>query len=120
MSLEVYQPKGGAGYCQLRVSRRAQLNLAISPSLERTSAPAYTAGPFQQYKVSAVGQMSLPVTARKRWGLTGGGVVEIADLEFGLLVLPERARRSLLGRILTRETLQAHIQSVKDDPDLGS
>jgi hypothetical protein len=102
------------------VSRRAHVDLSISPTLERSSDADLRGGPFQDFKVSAAGQMSLPVAARRRWEMMTGGIVEIADLGFGLLVLPTAARAALLNKVLSREALQTHIESLIDDPDLGS
>ena len=41
-----------------------------------------------RFRVSDRGQMALPAEARRRWELTGGGVVEIADLGEALLIVP--------------------------------
>ncbi len=38
--------------------------------------------------MSERGQMALPAEARRRWHLTDGGAVEIADLGDALLVVP--------------------------------
>lgn len=40
------------------------------------------------FRVSDRGQMALPAEARRRWGLTEGGSVEIADLGDALLIVP--------------------------------
>jgi AbrB family looped-hinge helix DNA binding protein len=40
------------------------------------------------YRVSERGQMALPAEARRRWDLTEGGAVEIADLGDALVVVP--------------------------------
>jgi bifunctional DNA-binding transcriptional regulator/antitoxin component of YhaV-PrlF toxin-antitoxin module len=40
------------------------------------------------YRVSTRGQMALPAEARRRWELTDGGAVDIADLGTALLVVP--------------------------------
>ncbi len=40
------------------------------------------------YRVSERGQMTLPAEARRRWNLTEGGAVEIADLGTALVVVP--------------------------------
>jgi bifunctional DNA-binding transcriptional regulator/antitoxin component of YhaV-PrlF toxin-antitoxin module len=40
------------------------------------------------YRVSDRGQMALPVEARRRWQLTEGGAVEIADLGEALVIVP--------------------------------
>ena len=40
------------------------------------------------YRVSERGQMALPAEARRRWDLTDGGAVEIADLGEALIIMP--------------------------------
>jgi AbrB family looped-hinge helix DNA binding protein len=40
------------------------------------------------YRVSDRGQMALPAETRRRWGLTDGGAVEIADLGNALVIVP--------------------------------
>jgi AbrB family looped-hinge helix DNA binding protein len=40
------------------------------------------------YRVSDRGQMALPAEARRRWGLTDGGAVEVADLGDALVIVP--------------------------------
>ena len=40
------------------------------------------------YRVSDRGQMALPAEARRRWDLTDGGAVEIADLGTALVIVP--------------------------------
>ena len=40
------------------------------------------------YRVSERGQMALPADARRRWHMTGGGNVEIADLGEALVIVP--------------------------------
>jgi hypothetical protein len=37
------------------------------------------------YRVSERGQMALPAEARRRWNLTDGGAVEVADLGHALV-----------------------------------
>jgi AbrB family looped-hinge helix DNA binding protein len=41
-----------------------------------------------EFKVSDRGQMALPAEARRRWNLSGGGTVEVADLGNALLIVP--------------------------------
>lgn len=41
-----------------------------------------------EFRVSERGQMALPAEARRRWNLTDGGAVEIADLGDALLIVP--------------------------------
>jgi AbrB family looped-hinge helix DNA binding protein len=40
------------------------------------------------YRVSERGQMALPAEVRRRWNLTEGGAVQIADLGDALVVVP--------------------------------
>lgn len=40
------------------------------------------------YRVSDRGQMALPAEARRRWHLTAGGAVEVADLGDALVIVP--------------------------------
>ena len=40
------------------------------------------------YRVSDRGQMALPAETRRRWDLTDGGAVEIADLGNALVIVP--------------------------------
>lgn len=42
----------------------------------------------QSYRVSERGQMALPAEARRRWNLSEGGSVEIADLGGSLVIVP--------------------------------
>jgi AbrB family looped-hinge helix DNA binding protein len=55
------------------------------------------------FRVSDRGQMSLPVEARRRWGLSEGGSVEVADLGEALLIVPA-------GRDGLRSLLRAAIE----------
>ncbi len=41
-----------------------------------------------KYRVSERGQMALPAEARRRWNLTDGGDVEVADLGSALVIVP--------------------------------
>lgn len=41
-----------------------------------------------EFRVSDRGQMALPAEARRRWNLSEGGSVEIADLGDALLIVP--------------------------------
>ena len=41
-----------------------------------------------EFRVSERGQMALPAEARRRWNLTEGGSVEVADLGDALLIVP--------------------------------
>lgn len=53
-------------------------------------------------RVSARGQMSLPASARRRWGLDDGGEVGYLDLGDAVLIVPggvTRLRRALLDAV---------------------
>lgn len=71
------------------------------------------------FKVSSSGQMSLPAAARHRWHLDHGGRVDVLDLGFGVLTLPEGDAARLLDEILPAEDHYAAVAS-EDDPDLTS
>jgi bifunctional DNA-binding transcriptional regulator/antitoxin component of YhaV-PrlF toxin-antitoxin module len=73
----------------------------------------------EQFKVSTSGQLSLPAAVRHRWHLEDGGRVDVLDLGFGVLTLPEGHAAQLLGRILPAD---AHYEAVasEQDPDLVS
>jgi bifunctional DNA-binding transcriptional regulator/antitoxin component of YhaV-PrlF toxin-antitoxin module len=73
----------------------------------------------EQFKVSTSGQLSLPAAVRHRWHLEDGGRVDVLDLGFGVLTLPEGHAAQLLDRILPAD---AHYEAVasEQDPDLVS
>jgi bifunctional DNA-binding transcriptional regulator/antitoxin component of YhaV-PrlF toxin-antitoxin module len=73
----------------------------------------------EQFKVSTSGQLSLPAAVRHRWHLEDGGRVDVLDLGFGVLTLPEGHAARLLDRILPAD---AHYEAVasEQDPDLVS
>lgn len=54
------------------------------------------------FRVSDRGQMALPADARRRWELTDGGAVEVADLGDALLIVPagRGGLRLMLGQAL--------------------
>jgi bifunctional DNA-binding transcriptional regulator/antitoxin component of YhaV-PrlF toxin-antitoxin module len=56
-----------------------------------------------EFRVSDRGQMALPADARRRWHMSDGGSVEIADLGDALLIVPA-------GRGGLRAMLQAAIE----------
>jgi AbrB family looped-hinge helix DNA binding protein len=75
------------------------------------------------YRVSDRGQMALPAEARRRWNLTEGGAVEVADLGDALVIVPA-GRGGLRG--LVRAAIedaggyQKLASAVADDePDLA-
>lgn len=73
----------------------------------------------QRYNVSTSGQMSLPAKARRRWGLERGGPVEVLDLGFGILTVPEGGAAELLDRLLPADEHLAFVHGI-DDPDLAT
>jgi AbrB family looped-hinge helix DNA binding protein len=75
------------------------------------------------FRVSERGQMALPAEARRRWNLTEGGAVEVADLGDALVIVP--AGRGGL-RAMLREALDAAggavpagAEIVAEEPDLA-
>ncbi len=73
----------------------------------------------QRFKVSMSGQMSLPAPVRRRWNLGGGGGVEVIDLGFGLLTVPEGCASALLNAVLPAEVHYANVAG-DDDRDLAT
>ncbi len=62
---------------------------------------------FRQYKVSTSGQMTLPATARQRWGLRSGGRVAVADLGYAILIVPDGGWRRISDRWLQKDRVKA-------------
>ena len=58
---------------------------------------------FRRYKVSSVGQITLPAAARQYWGIEHGGTVEVANLGFAVIVVPVKGAATLLDRWLSPE-----------------
>ena len=77
-------------------------------------------GEVRQYLVSSSGQMSLPAAARHRWDLDGGGPVDVVDLGFAILTLPQGEGRRLLSDLLSRDEHAAFVRSLDDDPELAT
>jgi AbrB family looped-hinge helix DNA binding protein len=75
------------------------------------------------FRVSERGQMALPAEARRRWNLTEGGAVEVADLGDALVIVPAGRgglRAMLLDAVQAAggyESLAAKVAT--DDPDLA-
>ena len=76
-------------------------------------------GEVRQYLVSPSGQMSLPAAARHRWDLDAGGPVDVVDLGFAVLTLPQGEGRRLLGDLLSRDEHAAFVRSLDDDSELA-
>ena len=77
-------------------------------------------GEVRQYLVSSSGQMSLPAAARHRWDLDGGGPVDVVNLGFAVLTLPQGEGRRLLSDLLSRDEHAAFVQSLDDDSELAT
>ncbi len=45
---------------------------------------------FRDYRVSPVGQFTLPASARERWGLRDGGTVNVFDVGGAVFIFPEQ------------------------------
>ena len=73
-----------------------------------------------EYLVSSSGQMSLPASARHRWGLDDGGPVEVLDLGFGVLTVPKGTGRRLLDDLVSRDDHAEFVRTLADDPDLAT
>lgn len=75
------------------------------------------------YRVSDRGQMALPAEARRRWNLTEGGAVEVADLGDALIIVPagRGGLRGLLRAAIDEAGGYASLASrvVEEDPDLA-
>ena len=72
-------------------------------------------------KVSARGQMSLPATARHRWGLDCGGKVGFLDIGDAVLLVPGgvgNLRRELLESVSDQDWQLA--RAGFGDPDLAN
>ena len=74
---------------------------------------------IDQYLVSTSGQMSLPAGARRRWGLTEGGPVDVLDLGFGVLTVPGGEGPALLDDLLPADAHHAFVAEL-DDPELAT
>lgn len=72
-------------------------------------------------KISARGQMSLPASARHRWGLDEGGDVGYLDLGDAVVLVPggvDRLRTALLDAV--SEDVWESARSGFGDPDLAN
>ena len=72
-------------------------------------------------RVSARGQMSLPATARRRWGLGCGGKVGFLDIGDAVLLVPGgvgNLRRELLESVSDQDWQLA--RAGFGDPDLAN
>ena len=69
--------------------------------------------------MSKSGQISVPASVRRRWGLTEGGRVSVIDLGEAVVLLPPGAAQKLLADALTADEHQAYVDAL-DDPDLAT
>jgi len=75
-----------------------------------------------EFRVSDRGQMALPAEARRRWHLSDGGAVEVADLGNALLIVPagRGGLRSMLSEAINEAGGYSQLagQVAPQDPDL--
>jgi AbrB family looped-hinge helix DNA binding protein len=75
------------------------------------------------FRVSERGQMALPADARRRWNLSEGGTVEVADLGDALVIVPagRGGLRSMLSEAVFAAGGYASLVArvVAEDPDLA-
>lgn len=74
-----------------------------------------------ELRVSTRGQMSLPATARHRWGLDDGGEVGYLDIGDAVVIVPggiTELRRTLLGAVSDADWDEA--RTGFGDPDLAN
>ena len=74
-----------------------------------------------ELRVSSRGQMSLPSSARHRWGLDDGGDIGYLDLGDAIVIVPggiQRARRQLIDSLTAEDWAAA--SAGFGDPDLVS
>lgn len=72
-------------------------------------------------RVSSRGQMSLPATARRRWGLDGGGDVSYVDVGDAVVIIPgglDALRRRMLESVSDEDWEQA--RAGFGDPELAT
>ena len=74
----------------------------------------------RQCVISASGWLPLPGDVQRRWNLDDGGPVDVIDLGFGVLAVPDGEGRRLLGDLLSRDEHAAFVRSLSDDPDLAT
>jgi AbrB family looped-hinge helix DNA binding protein len=76
-----------------------------------------------EFRVSDRGQMALPAEARRRWELSAGGTVEIADLGSSLLIFPagHGGLRGALKQAIEDSGGYANLVAglIDEDPDLA-
>jgi bifunctional DNA-binding transcriptional regulator/antitoxin component of YhaV-PrlF toxin-antitoxin module len=67
------------------------------------------------FLVSSSGQMSLPAAVRRRWKLDRGGPVDVVDLGFGVLTVPQGEGRRLLDDLLGRDEHAEFVAGLEGD-----
>lgn len=72
-----------------------------------------------EFLVSSSGQVSVPASVRRRWGIADGGPVTIVDLGDAVVLLPSGARQRLLADALSAEEHRRYVARV-EDPDLAT
>ncbi len=75
------------------------------------------------FKVSARGQLSLPAEVRRRWGIEGGGTVEIVDLGESVLLLPggDGALWRLIREAIPPQEYKRIVDEIgRQEPDLAT
>jgi AbrB family looped-hinge helix DNA binding protein len=76
-----------------------------------------------EFRVSSRGQMALPAEARRRWNISEGGFVEVADLGDALLIVPagRSGLRSMLRDAIAETGGNSKLASevATEDPDLA-
>jgi bifunctional DNA-binding transcriptional regulator/antitoxin component of YhaV-PrlF toxin-antitoxin module len=90
--------EGGHAWNGKYLTDQSRVSFASMSSIARRHAPITG---FRTYKVSAVGQMTLPVAAREAWGLRSGGRVQVAFLGEWVLVGPAASARRLLQLLMS-------------------
>lgn len=63
---------------------------------------------FKDYRVSAVGQFTIPATARERWGLREGGTVNVFDVEGAVFIFPEQIDPDTARELINQTMLPAN------------
>ena len=73
-----------------------------------------------EYRVSSSGQVPLPAEARHRWNLDHGGMVDVLDLGFAVMMLPKGDADRLLDDLLSREQHAEFVALLAGHPDLAT
>lgn len=65
---------------------------------------------FKDYRVSAVGQFTIPASARERWGLREGGTVNVFDVGGAVFIFPEQIDPDTARELIHQALLPADEQ----------